>query len=515
MKALSIGWPSILVFILGCLSPLAFAPYHFWWLPILQFAGLFYCLESQKHSDTKLAFFFGLGWFFSGVNWVHISIDMFGGMPWLVSMLMVLLLAAYLALFPVLAVWLARYLGQHNHTRLLIIPFTWLLAEWLRSWVLTGFPWLSVGYSQLDGPLNALFPIVGEFGVNFVLIALIAWSVYLLKHKHRFVFKSDHRAKLIAAGLFGLVIVTVLSHFYSPYKETNKQVALALVQGNIEQSNRWQPENMMPIVRKYMALSEPHYADADIVIWPEAAIPIVEPYAQDILNQLDPIIAANQAALITGIIDYHQRTASYFNALVTLGLKQSADELGHYQYGHDNRFAKHHLLPIGEFVPFQSLLRKIAPIFDLPHSSFKRGEYVQDNLIAKGYSLLPAICFEIVFAEQIAANLKDETDFILTVSNDAWFGDSVGPHQHLQIARARALEFAKPVVRVTNTGITAIIDANGDIVEQLPQFEDGVLTQRLALPEGKSLYAQWQNKPMYYLMLLAFIAFVFRRYRQS
>jgi len=193
--------------------------------------------------------------------------------------------------------------------------------------------------------------------------------------------------------------------------------------------------------------------------------------------------------------------------------KQTADaNSGHYFHGHANRFSKHHLLPIGEFVPFESFLRQLAPIFDLPMSSFNRGSYVQPNLTANGFHLLPAICFEIAFPAQIRANLTSETQLLLTVSNDAWFGDSIGPHQHLQIARMRALEFGLPLLRATNNGITATIDANGQIRQRAPQFTEAILSDQLLLTDAATLYQQMGNLPVFSFSTLLLLLAVFRCY---
>ena len=179
--------------------------------------------------------------------------------------------------------------------------------------------------------------------------------------------------------------------------------------------------------------------------------------------------------------------------MIVLGNKYQDDDTGGYFYNHGNRYYKNHLLPLGEFVPFGDLLRPIAPFFNLPQSSFSRGQYVQPNLVANGLNILPLICFEIAFPRQLAANLTADTDLLLTVSNDAWFGNSHGPHQHLEIARMRALEFGRPLLRSTNNGITAVIDHRGKIIKQIPQFEEAVLKTDVSLVAGATPYAKFGN----------------------
>ena len=294
---------------------------------------------------------------------------------------------------------------------------------------------------------------------------------------------------------------------------SDQSVKVVMVQGNIKQELRWQPEQEWPTMLKYLDLTRPHFADAQIVIWPEAAIPQLEPLAEAFLDNLNKAAFYNDTALITGILDYNLKTEQAWNNLIVLGKDTANASEGHYFYGHANRFSKHHLLPIGEFVPFENWLRALAPIFDLPMSSFSRGSYIQPNLVANDYQLLSAICFEIAFPRQIRANFTADTDFILTVSNDAWFGDSIGPHQHLQIAQMRAREFGKPVLRATNNGITATINADGSVRQRLPQFSEAVLHDTVPLSTGYTWYSRLGDWPLAgcCLLLLALAGFRLRR----
>jgi apolipoprotein N-acyltransferase len=226
---------------------------------------------------------------------------------------------------------------------------------------------------------------------------------------------------------------------------------------------------------------------------------------------LDERATEANTGFITGVVNYNAMTDVGYNSLLALGIDEDSNNVP-YALNHSKRFSKHHLLPIGEFVPFEDILRPLAPIFDLPMSSFSRGEYVQDNLIAKNTYFAPAICFEIAFPLQIAANLTPQTDAIITVSNDAWFGDSHGPHQHLQIAQARALEFGLPVIRATNNGVTAIINHKGEIQGELPQFEAAVLQSTLYLVDGETPYRQFGDFPIWALALILFSAAIYLRH---
>jgi apolipoprotein N-acyltransferase len=292
-----------------------------------------------------------------------------------------------------------------------------------------------------------------------------------------------------------------------------------MVQGNIQQAIRWSPEHDKPTMDKYKDLTANHWLSNDVIIWPEAAIPQLEPIALDYLRHMDSIAANTHTGLITGIVNFNFDSREAYNNLIGLGLKDTLStdtELtsqvqGHYQYGHNNRFGKHHLLPIGEFIPFESWLRGIAPIFDLPMSSFSRGPYQQPNLKAMGRYFAPAICFEIAFPRQISANLYPNTNYIVTVSNDAWFGRSHGPAQHLEIAQVRAKEFGLPVLRATNNGITAFINHKGTIQSRLPQFEAAVLSDSIDIVEGSTPYRNWGDWPAWGIFFLTLLFACHRR----
>ncbi len=425
---------------------------------------------------------------------------------------MMAVLSAYLALFPAISMYLCN---RFSNKRVwpLTLPFIWLILEWLRANFMTGFPWLSVAYSQIDGPLSAWIPLVGEIGLSAILIMITVNLGLNLRLKRDDNTWHLHGIQSVFVALVFSISGYVLNdiNWSQPTGETKK---VTIVQGNIEQTVRWVPEQDRPTMQKYWNLTEPHW-NSDLIVWPEAAIPKLEIAATSFLELLDEKATETNTALITGIVDVNYETKMIYNNLLSLGNDELALNAIPYQYGHENRFSKHHLLPIGEFVPFESVLRTLAPIFDLPMSSFSRGDYVQPNLKANGMLLAPAICFEIAFPNQIRANLNQDTDAIITVSNDAWFGDSHGPHQHLEIAQMRAKEFGLPVIRSTNTGITAFIDHTGKIVSIASQFEDTTLTQDIQLVKGDTPYRIFGNSPTYLFFFALFIVgfFIHRKIR--
>lgn len=216
----------------------------------------------------------------------------------------------------------------------------------------------------------------------------------------------------------------------------------------------------------------------------------------------------NHSAIITGIINKTE-AGEYYNSILVVGQTPYGD----YEMDLDERYHKHHLLPFGEFVPFGELLRPLAPFFNLPMSSFSRGAYVQPNIIANGMHLAPALCYEIIFGEQVRQNVTDDTDFLLTLSNDAWFGRSIGPLQHMEIARMRALELGLPLIRSTNNGVTAVTDHKGQIIAQIPQFETAVLRADVTPTDGTTWYREVGTWPLY-VWVLACLGFGLLRRRQ-
>lgn len=475
---------NILSLLLGLGLVFCYAPFSYFWLVAVILPTWLYTLQDKSpRAAAKQGFIFALSWFGAGISWVHVSIDQFGGLPLMISLLLMLMLCIYLALFLSLACYLAAHISLNKRLNLWLLLPIWLLAEFLRGVLLTGFSWLTLGYSQIDGPLSVFAPVIGEKGISALVILLAISVVYIIKNKHRYI----HSTLIITIALSTLLLNNKV--WVTP---TGKSLNALIVQGNIKQELKWSPELAWPTMLKYLDLTRQNYP-ADIVIWPESAITSLEPsaLAQEFLDIAQDSAVLNNSAIISGILDYNIATQNYYNNLIVVGKYQQDDTIGAYQYNNTNRYNKHHLLPIGEFVPFSDWLRPLAPFFNLPQSSFSRGEYIQPNLIANGFNLLPLICFEVVFADQLSANFSDQTDVLLTVSNDGWFGDSHGPHQHLEIVRMRALEFGRPFLRSTNNGITAVIDHHGEVIKQIPQFEEAVLSTQVTLVKGVTLYANY------------------------
>jgi apolipoprotein N-acyltransferase len=509
-----------LCFISGLLMVLAYAPFSYWWLALFLPSVVLQQINGTcARVATKKMAAFSFAWFISGISWVHVSIDQFGGLPLIVSVVLMIGLCVYLALFPILACFLTSIFSKQKTVNLWLLPSFWLLCEYLRSLFLTGFPWLSLGYSQIDSPLSSFAPIIGEVGitalvliVNICLVKICGQfsQVAQATSSTRLPLTKNKQLLVPCTMIITLITTSVIFKHINWVTPEGKSIKIALIQGNVAQSMKWQPEQEWPTMLKYLDLTRLNY-DADIIVWPESAIPSLEPAAQDYLTTVNSSAMLNNSAIITGILNYNFETKQYFNGLIVLGKKDDDDEVGYY-YNHRNRYYKHHLLPIGEFVPFQELLRPLAPLFNLPQSSFSQGSYVQPNLVANQVATLPLNCFEIAFPHQLAANFTQQTQMLLTVSNDAWFGDSHGPHQHFEIARMRALEFGRPLVRATNNGVTGVINHLGEIIAIAPQFEEIVLRAEVNFVSGYTPYSQWPRLILAFLIILPLILTKLLRY---
>ncbi|ABZ77773.1 apolipoprotein N-acyltransferase [Shewanella halifaxensis HAW-EB4] len=492
----------VLAYAAGATTALSFAPYSIWPLYLIALA---FVIHQSTALAPKQAFgywlSFGFGCFSVGISWVHVSMDVYGGMPLIASIALMALLALYLALYPALTGYLTQKLAPKTSVirNLLVFPALWTITEWARGWVLTGFPWLWAGYSQTEGPLKPIASMFGTLGLSFI-VAMLAGAIALLAVK---------RWQSLAIAIPVLAALTVVAPMTSQVTPNGETIKVALVQGNIAQSMKWDPDALWPTMLKYMDLSRPELS-ADLIIWPEAAIPAPEYMVKDFLYNANKVANLNNTAIITGIISNHGD--AFYNSLIVLGnynhkQQSEADYLG----DGDNEFKKHHLLPIGEFVPFESLLRPLAPFFNLPMSSFARGDFIQPNLNAVGHQISPAICYEIAFPEQLRANMNDHTDLLMTVSNDAWFGSSNGPLQHMEIAQMRSVELGRPLVRATNNGVTAVVDEKGNITHQLPQFEAGVLVADIQLMKGHTLFTTFGQWPVLILSFLIALAAMIRK----
>ncbi|MDO4698564.1 MAG: apolipoprotein N-acyltransferase [Pasteurellaceae bacterium] len=485
----------------GAVGIFAYSPFDYWFVSFLSASGLIWLATCNAKRTALLgSFLWGVSYFAVGVNWVHVSMIQFGGVPELVSYLAVLLLAAYLALYPLLFVWISQRFQLRNPWLLAVI-FTF--TEYLRGVVFTGFPWLQFGYSLIDSPFANLATIFGVEGLTFFVVVA---SGYLVQLGRNFAEKTQDLTPCI--GLVGVLVVAFASQFlnFVDIDESKPATKISLVQGNIEQKMKWDPAHFDFTVRTYRRLLSDEIGESDVVILPESAIPATEAQIEPLMQQIDQFAREKGSEVIIGTL--HQDQNGLYNSALTLGGQTP------YAIFQSPRYNKHHLVPFGEYVPFGNLLDWMRDVFVLP-INLSQGDFIQPALQAKGQTFNMAICYEIIFGHQVQQNQQAQNaDYLLTISNDAWFGESQGPWQHFQMARMRALELGKPLVRATNTGVTAFVDHQGKIIAQLPQFETATLTQTLQPTAGQTPYAQFGRWLLYGFCLLILGIAICLQYRK-
>ncbi len=493
------GWPGdVVALAAGALAPLAYAPFGWYPVTVLSVALLFVSWEGLSATQAlRRGWWFGLGMFGAGVCWVYISIHEFGGAPAPLALLITAGLIVYLALYPGLVGYLAtRFFPSPDGVRtLLVLPAAWVLLEWVRGWFLTGFPWLALGYSQSDAPLAGLAPLLGVYGVG----AAVAWSAALL------VWTVRGRDRQRAYALLGVLVLwggaALLQHDVDWTRPTGKPVRAVLLQGNISQAVKWELDQRVPTLERYLDLTREHW-NADLIVWPETAIPVFyHQVADKFVARLEQLAREHGTDLLVGIPVLDRDRWNYYNAMMSLGR-----ERGFYY--------KRHLVPFGEYLPLRKTLGGVLEFMNIPMSDFSSGGADQPLLRVAGYPVGISICFEAAFGEEIIRELP-QAAFLVNVSNDAWFGNSLAPHQHLQIARMRALETGRYLLRATNTGISAIIDDRGRVVTRSAQFTVAALTGKVQPRAGATPYVRFGNRPVVALAVLALALALLMRARRA
>ena len=487
------GLPMVLTILIALLAGAVFifalAPYGFWPVALISPAILYALLMPDM--TGKRAFLigqaYGTGLWCVGAFWLYTSIHVYGDTPVWLALIMIALMGLGMGLFHgFLALIFNRVVGKQP----LSFAALWVLQEWMKTWLFTGFPWLFVGYAFTEQYwLSSLAPVAGVFAVSFVAILLAASLVELLRRR------GGYMIPTIVMLVVSCALWLINPQWTKP--KGTPDLSVSLIQGNIPQDLKWLTEYQVETLKIYATLSSTEWG-SDIILWPESSIPMFQDEAVGFINEMVKMAKETDTTWVTGI-PYKDKAAfdakndkypPFYNSVIALG----ADAEGMYK--------KQRLVPFGEYIPFEGMLDilpNLAGSQDI--MSYSRGSDNQSPLRVRGHNLGAAVCYEVAYPDTTRKNAIN-TDFLLTISNDAWFGSSAGPLQHLQMVQMRALENGRWFMRATNTGVTAIIDHKGRIVKRAPQFERTVLRGNVQARVGNTPFMRVGNYPVLIIIAL-------------
>ena len=471
--------PLTLSFLLGGLSVFSFAPFNFPAVIFVSFTSLLLIIKKNEKPNYH-ALIFGFGFFLSGVYWLVICLNQYGQMHFILAALLTLTLCIFLSLFFYPITFYKKY-----YSNLFFVPIFFTLIEWFRGVIFTGFPWLSLGYSQVpNSPLAGYISIVGIHGITFLILLSITITIRIFKKKY------SHESILL--GLF-LVLIWgsgELLKNVSWVNKINSPLKVSLIQGNISQDKKWDSRFLKESLKKYMVLIKS--SSASLIVLPETSIPLMlHQIPKGYLNEIRNHAMKNNGDVILGVIE--KENEEFYNSAISIG----ASPMQYYR--------KFHLVPFGEFIPFNTIISYVYKNWlDIPFSNLTRGPRIQPLIALSSQRLGLNICYEDVFGYEIIKSLPEAT-LLVNISNDAWYGKSIAASQHLQISQARAMETQRMMLRATNTGVTAIIDINGNLISSLPQHEVGILDGIVQGYKGSTPFSMYGNYPLIILLLLSLL----------
>lgn len=470
-------------FALGAGAVLGFAPFEFYFLPPVTLTALL-LIWLQCHAPRAAAavgFAFGAGMFLAGVSWVYVSLHDYGGMAMPVAALFTLLFCLILACYPALACAIGSRLHASTPVRLMLLfPALWAVSEWVRSWLFSGFPWLAIGYSQVpSSPLAGYAPLLGVFGVSLITAAMAGAAASAIDGflRSRSPANPGRQYSRVIAGVCVAGILVIAGAVLKTHQWTRpvsgEPTSVTLLQGNIAQELKWRPERALATLETYLGLARS--VDSKLILLPETALPMLNvDLPSDYLKALADRAIQNGGDILFGIPEFDP-SGNYYNSVMSVGT------------GPSQIYRKQHLVPFGDYFPLQPILGWIMNLLHIPMSDFSRGAKLQQPMQVAGQKIAVNICYEDAFGEEIIRQLPQAT-MLANFTNDAWWGDTVASRQHLQISQMRALETGRPMLRATNTGVTAIIDVSGRIVASAPEFTTAKVSGEVRGYQGSTPY---------------------------
>ncbi len=475
-------WLGYLVALIsGAALTVAFAPFEFWPLTILAPALLIVIAGSLPGYRSVLAVYcFALGNYATGISWIYVSINTFGNAsPVLAGTLMFLFSLFMAAMFTSPFFFYPRWLAGKRWSVWLALPLLLLLSEWVRTWMFTGFPWLFLGYAHINTWLAGWAPILGVMGISLICFFTAASAVIAVSERSRRAVSFFLATLLLWPA--GLALQQI-----EWTKTVGEPIKVGIVQANIAQEDKWASNFLRPTINRYRDMTNSLWEN-DWIIWPEAAIPLRHSDAKPLLDDFSELAKKNNSALITGMLYDDWEKRALYNSVLGLGEGSGT-------------YFKQRLVPFGEYVPLEDWIRGLIDFFNLPNSFIRTGPAGQAGLRVGEHRIAPFICYEVVYPDFVARNSVD-SNVLLTISNDSWFGTSIGPLQHMEIAQMRALETGRALIRGTNNGISALVNERGYITKTIPQFQQATLSGEVQLREGSTPFMIWRSYP---LLVLAF-----------
>jgi apolipoprotein N-acyltransferase len=451
-------------------------------LSIACLAAVFKLISTNSKKSVLITLIFGVAWFTFGLCWLYISMNRYGNLASPIAAAGVVAVSAYLSAFYCIATFVARRCSPVGTMNLWLLASLWLLADMGRGYLFSGFPWLAVGYAQIDTPLVKMAPFLGVYGISLAALILAAACVYLFSEKRK-----------TSVSVIGVLFAAIAAMSFAeiPVTRTSRTPLLvALVQGNVPQDFKFDRARIADTMQSYTR--EVEASEAELVVLPETAWTTIWPNTPDSIKARLAEKAKSQT-IVLGLPYVNQ--GSIANSVAVI---QKDGTLGY-------RYDKHHLVPFGEYIPFG--FEWFVQMMKLPLGNFDRGRIDQPALVIGQEKIAFNICYEDLFGEEIIEAVNNGATILINTSNLAWFGDSHALYQHLQIARMRSIETARPMLRSTNTGTTAHIDIDGKIVAQLPTFQLQTLNTKVVGAVGKTVYVRTGNLPVFLLTLaLAFVS---------
>ena len=477
-----------LPFLAGILMPLGFAPFHFPGLSILSLA-FFYALLKQKNikEACSVGFFYGLGFFGVGVSWVYISIHDYGHLNSLLSGIITLFFVMYLALFPMLTAGFFKICSKNTTVWISCLLFSalWCFAEYLRATLLTGFPWLLLGTGQIDTPMKYLLPIVGIYGVGF----LACLSATCLVHAMR---ASRLKQGYGILAFLCLILSPSLLKHTTWINTSNTPLSVGIIQSNLSMRDKWDESLFWTLIHQYQESFEKLTGKTQLIVMPESAIPLPESYVAELIENIDLRAKNTNSSVLLGIPQPTDSSDSHFyNSVLALGQAQ-----GHY--------LKQHLVPFGEFVPDK--LERLMQLLGIPVPYIKPGREAQSLILVDNHPIASLICYELAYPEILRRQLP-EAEWIVSISDDGWFGHSLAMYQQLQMAQVLSLETGRYQVVSNNDGLSSVIDTQGNINASLKAFSKSTLEANIYPATGATPWVLYGDSPvLYFCLIIIFLA---------